>query len=745
MKPARYIGTEPGCVVKRDARVRFALCYPDAYEIGMSYYGFFLLYEIANRVDDVWCERVFAPWPDMEAWMRETRRPLSTLESGTTLQAMDLVGFSLSYELNVTNLLNMLELSGIPLRAAERENSPIVVGGGPLMLNPKPYEAFFDLVFVGEADLALVEMLERMKELKGRPRGAILDELSRIDGVYAPGPGITRVTRQYVADLDAAYHAVRPPVPVAGSVHDRFNLEISRGCGNGCRFCEAGYGYRPYRERSVATLESILAEGLHNTGHEEVSLLSLSSGDYSGLLELMSLVRRRFPHLSLSLPSLKIGSITEGEIALLGEGARGGFTFALEASTADLRSRLNKNIEVEALMRYLPLLKQYGWRVVKLYLMVGFPWETEDDLCAVREVVEPIRRQGIAVNLSVSPFTPRPQTPFQWLAMEEEETLQEKCAIIKTSLRKLGVNLKVRDLRTSLIEAIIARGDERLTPLFEYLHERGMKFEAWGEHFNGRAYEEWFEQTGMSMGGFLGARDTGASLPWDFIDTGVDKAFLREEMERAGRGEYTVACLEGCAACGLSCERMVPRAVEQPVPEVTAAKESGVPGVLFSLRYRKCGSSRYIGHLDAMSLILRAFRASGVRLGQRGKYHPKPKISLSPAIPVGVESVCEFIEIELDGGSIDGDTVNRINAHLPEGMKVLAAQPGTLKEMTGEHSYLLVAKAGTMPDATPWHNGRGRRLYLWKGKNVKELWLSGDFERIVKVDDRRIHGVRTDY
>jgi radical SAM superfamily enzyme YgiQ (UPF0313 family) len=757
-RPGRYVGIEPNATIKKlkTGDIRFALCYPDIYEIGMSYFGLFLLYELMNNIDGVWCERCFAPWHDMEEYLRGSNTALFTLESKTPLNQTDLVGFSLTYELNVTNVLNMLTLGGIPIRSRERKDGPIVIGGGPLMLNPRPFESFFDLIVIGEAEGALTEIVTRLKGLKGLPRTKVIEELARLDGVFSPLFPKERVERLYIEDLNSAYHPIRPPIPTVDSVHNRLNLEISRGCGNGCRFCAAGFGYRPYRERQLQTLEGIMDRSLAATGYEEISLLSLSTGDYSCLPSLIGYLREKHPKVSVSLPSLKIGSVAEEEIDLLGKGARGGFTFALEASTAELRDRLNKDIETDALMKNLPLLKKHGWRKVKLYFMVGFPWEKEEDFLAIRELIVPFVRNGIEVNLSVSPFTPKPHTPFQWLAMEDESLLAEKISLIRRSVPSKGVKIKVRDIRASTIEALIARGDERLEPLFEELHHKGVRLEAWDECFDPELYAEWLE-TGNGLGAeLLGRRTKAQRLPWDFIDTGVDKSFLVDELEKAELREKTEGCYDACAACGVACagpRRDRKTTIGEPIagcqtniamfsdsaPALsTTNHQPPTTNAIFTLRYSKSGDTRYFGHLDTVDLLLRALRSAGISLKMHGKFHPKPRVSLSPALPTGVESTQEFVQIEVEGiEDIDRSITEKINNRLPKGMRILGVTRGKMDSTANEFTYLLVGRDGPDHEARVIGEAGERAFSLWQGKNVKELWLSGEFRRIVKVDPAR--------
>jgi uncharacterized protein (DUF2344 family) len=519
----------------------------------------------------------------------------------------------------------------------------------------------------------------------------------------------------------------------------------------------AGFGYRPYRERSFERIKEIIDTSIKGTGYEEISLLSLSSGDYSALFQTISYIKERHKGVSVSLPSLKIGSISEDEIGAISGIARTGFTFALESASPGIRCMINKNIDVEVLFRQLPLLKKCGWKRLKMYFMIGFPWEKEDDISIIREVMRRFEQAGMDINLAISPFIPKPHTPFQWLPMENEDTLKEKMSMIKILLRKKGKAVKYRDIATSMIEGAISRGDASLSPLFEYLADKGVRLEAWREFFKPGIYHEWFNDHGTGMERYLGKRRFDEPLPWDFVDTGVDRSFLIDETKNAELGKLTTDCYSGCAECGIGCDSGVSDQGSGACPRTAEVRVEDSPDSIlqspisiitppvtkkYTLRYGKYGNARYIGHIDAMDILLRALRVSGVSLKMHGKYHPMPNIALSDALPVGIESVCELMEIETGtAGFSDNKVLAEMNRILPAGMKIFEIVEKNLKDMVKEYTYILVSEEDEgLEELKRWRSNNKNRFYLWKGKGIKTLWQKGIFNRIMKVEDSKIHG-----
>ena len=589
-KPGRYIGGEFNSVIKNrdEVKVRFAFCFPDTYEIGMSNLGVRILYDVLNKDDKVWCERVYAPWTDMKEKMEEYSIPLSAVESGDSLDKFDLVAFSLQYEMCYTTTLAMLKLAGFPIWAKDRaEDCPIIVGGGPCVYNSEPVAEFFDLINVGEGEEVLLEichLYEKMKEDGSYTRSAFLREASHIKGVYIPSlydvsyneDGTikeykplyddvpSKIQKRIIEDMDKAPYPEKLVMPYIETVHDRIVLEVYRGCIRGCRFCQAGMVYRPIREKSVETLCKQAKCLYDNTGYDEISLISLSISDYSQLPELTDnlLEWTDASHVSLSLPSLRIDSFSEELMKKVSSVRTGGITFAPEAGTQRLRDVINKNVSEEDLMRSVGIAFRGGKSNVKLYFMNGLPTETDEDIVGIaglaKKVVDqyyampkPERPKGLGVTVSVSCFVPKPFTPFQWEKQDTFDELIRKQALLKSAITDRRIKYAYHDAKVSFIEAVLARGDRRLAPAIAYLADKGVMLDAWDEFFNYDLWIEAFEKCGIDPA-FYTSRGFGLDevLPWDIIDVGVTKAYLRRERDKAYEGKTTPSCAEHCSGCG---------------------------------------------------------------------------------------------------------------------------------------------------------------------------------------------------
>lgn len=589
-KPARYTGGELNSVVKDPAgvRIRFAFCFPDLYEVGMSHLGMKILYGLFNEQEDVWCERVFAPDTDMEALMRERGIPLFGLESRDPIREFDFVGFTLQYELSYTGVLNMLDLAGIPLHAAERgDDCPLVVGGGPCVCNPEPLADFFDLFTLGEGEevnLELFDLYRRHKQ-KGFRRAEFLRQAARIEGVYVPSlyevsyredgtvASVTardgapqRVRKRILVDMDAAYYPEKVVVPFIDIVHDRAMSEIFRGCIRGCRFCQAGFIYRPVREKSVDTIDRQSRALCKSTGYEEFSLSSLSTSDYTGLSELLPrLLDWAEPeHTNISLPSLRVDGFSEELAARLNVLRRSGLTFAPEAGTQRLRDAINKNLSEEEILDTARKAFAWGWTTVKLYFMMGLPTETLEDVAGIAALGQKIvdcyyanpnkpKGKSVTVSISVSCFVPKPFTPFQWEPQDTAEQLKEKQAHLRASLTTRKISLSWHDADVSFLEGVLARGDRRLGPVIEGAWRRGCKLDSWSQYFSLAAWMEALEEAGLDPAFYANRRRSFEEVfPWDHLDYGVTKGFLMRENEKAYQSRTTPHCRQQCSGCGAS-------------------------------------------------------------------------------------------------------------------------------------------------------------------------------------------------
>jgi radical SAM family uncharacterized protein/radical SAM-linked protein len=788
-QPSRYLGSETNSVRKDPARVslHMALAFPDLYEIGTSHFGMQILYEVLNRDPRIAAERVFAPAPDMDRALAVRGLPLTSLESRRPLADFDIVGFSLLYELNYTNVLAMLERAGIPLRAAARdERFPLVIAGGPCTCNPEPVAPFFDALVIGDGEEVVTAMARAWLAWDRRHRRDLLEAWARIEGVYIPAfyqahydkEGFQHLTpvagapmpvrRAVVADLELAAFPERPVVPFGRPVHDRLRLEIARGCTRGCRFCQAGMLYRPVRERSPARLMEMARRGLANTGYQDVSLLSLSTGDYSAINGLTAaLMAECAPrHIAVSLPSLRVGSLGPALMGQIRRVRKTGFTFAVEAGSQRLRDVINKNITEADVFQTLQDAFDLGWQTIKLYFMIGLPTETDADLEAIVDLVERLRRLKLPakrrgqLNVSVATFIPKAHTPFQWAGQDSLATAQPKIDRVRRQLARPGIQFKWQNPRVSLMEGLWARGDRRLAPLLEEAYRRGCRLDGWSQHFRFDLWQEAIAACGIDLDFHTTrARDLDEPLPWDHVAVGVEKAFLQDEWRRALAQTLTGDCRRGeCQGCGV-CDFVALAPVLHPEEEAIDLKAeigpdpAGPPSV-FRLRFRKVGPARFFGHLETAAIFQRAFRRAGLPVAHGGGFHPKPKITFDDALPLGLESEAEFVTVHLEQRQAPADIIARINRQLPEGLEVVAAVAGKGDSAPDVVQYRVELPEGLLATgplarfnrADTWpmtrRSAKGRLQRIDLKQAVREMTPGGKGETIMVIRQADGPGVR---
>jgi radical SAM family uncharacterized protein/radical SAM-linked protein len=754
-QPSRYLGHEVNHVrkVAESVRLHVALAFPDLYEIGTSHFGLQILYSLLNARQEIAAERIFAPDLDMQLQLRQHQQPLMSLESKRPLSKFNIIGFSLLSELNYTNVLDMLELANVPFRAAQRDRRhPLVIAGGPCMFNPEPVADFFDAIVVGDGEEAILSMADAWLAWKGDGNGDrehLLRQWQAISGVYIPAfydvtydakglahtvarvPSQRRVRRAILSDLCAAPPPNAPIVPYGRPVHDRLRVEVARGCTRGCRFCQAGMIYRPVRERPVHHLVEYTARALENTGFGELSLLSLSTGDYTCIESLLTRLNERFSnqHNAISLPSLRMDSLSDEMIDLIRSVRKTGFTMAPEAGSQRLRNVINKNINQTEIFDTVRRVFAHGWRLIKLYFMIGLPTERAEDRAAIADLARELRRlraphlkSAPAINISVATYIPKAHTPFQWMGQMSPDEASAALDTLKAQIKRTGARFKWQDPRTSYIEGILSRGDRRLSHLLEAAHTLGCRFDGWSDHFNFDRWQDAMAHSAVDPAFYTARqRNLDEPLPWDHIDSGVNKAYLHQELARAIDGDLTNDCRQGeCNRCGVCDFETIAPVIHEPEAATlsvaeTLAAESGhtiVPQTL-QITFAKTGSARFFGHLEMVNIFTRALKRCKVAVAFSQGFHPKPRIRFEDSLPVGMESLAEKMMVQVVSPVEPDSFVAQVNATLPPGLVIKACDPITSsrrKGVVGAVTYHIQRRQGRFEkkplrrfaDATRW-------------------------------------------
>ncbi len=734
-KPGRYIGGEHNAVRPSwdGADFRFCLVFPDLYEIGMSHQGLQILYHVINHHQGFLADRCYAPDVDMEEQLRTHGVDLFSVECRRPLNEFDVLGITLPYELCYTNILTILDLAGLPLRSADRdERYPLVLGGGSCSMNPEPVAEFFDAIVLGDGEEIILEIGTALRQARERsaPRQEQLEALAEIPGVYVPSffkpryqgqrlcgieplrSGYERVRRRVLPRLTGPEEQGRPLVPLVKPIHDRLGVEIARGCTRGCRFCQAGIIYRPARERTMQEVLAIAEQGIEASGFDELALLSLSTGDYSCLPQLMTRLMDRFAnsYVSVSMPSMRVGTLTPEIMDQIRRVRKTGFTVAPEAGTDRLREVINKGITEKDLLATCRDAFSLGWNLIKFYFMIGLPGETVEDVEAIVELAKRARQEAgkasrrVQINVSVATFVPKPHTPFQWHHQISLDESREKINLLKRLLPRKGFKLKWHDPHQSVMEGVFSRGDRRLSRLIETAWRRGTRLDGWSEHYSLDEWRAAAAEIGLDLEWYLRRREMDEILPWDHLDSGVERSFLKQEWHRALAREYTPDCRNhGCQKCGLCDFKTIypvvhgrkkeeersdgPREKEDAARVVGRGsrrkrKGSGDERIFtYRVHYERGGDSRYLGHLEILQLVFRVLKRARLPVLFSQGYNPSPRVSFSPALPVGVESLVEYFDMDLGGPLADLASVReQLNRELPHFIRVHRVEPVAKKK-----------------------------------------------------------------
>ncbi len=793
-RPSRYTGGEWN-IKQRDwqsASVRIALAFPDLYEIGMSHQGLQILYDLVNRHEDYLAERVYAPAPDMEDQLRKQNVPLFSLESRRALTDFDILGITLPYELCVSNILTILDAAHIPFLAAERDTRfPLLIGGGPCSFNPEPVADFFDAILLGDGEEALLEIAQTCKEWKnsGGDKDDLLRKLSGIQGLYIPAlfqphydeagnfqsiesllPGYEKVKKRILPELSPDLAPSHPLVPHAKTVHDRLGVEIARGCTRGCRFCQAGMIYRPVRERSPAQILDLACRGVETGGFEELALLSLSTGDYSNLpnvlLPLMDNMTNQ--QVSVSLPSMRVGSLTQDIMEQIRRVRKTGFTLAPEAGTDRLRRVINKGIVEEDLLEASKAAFGLGWKLLKFYFMFGLPTETQEDLEAMVELVRKAQKQAPnkkgRINVSVATFVPKSHTPFQWEAQMGIEEAFQRIDYLKREINSKGATLKWNDPRMSFLEGVFARGDRRLSKVVIEAWQQGARLDSWSDHFNLQRWQDAAAQCGIALEPYLQAREIGGPLPWQHVDLGFTDDFLHDERQNSLSETYTPDCrVHGCQKCGLCDFKTIKPVVyakpwlkeeleevnmakpkshdlADPVEESSAAANSDERPV-YKISYSRQNEARFLGHLEFLQLFFRACRRAQLPLAFSKGFHPTPKVSFSPALPLGTASLAEYVLVELTELQKDPEKLgDLLNKALPQSIRIMHVERAVKDEGDAVLTGYRISLKNTFDAALLEKSMQAEALpvTLIRKKKRRQIDAKPFVNRLIAIDDKTL-------
>jgi radical SAM family uncharacterized protein/radical SAM-linked protein len=714
-KPSRYIGGELNLIGKdpESVRIKVALAFPEVYEIGMSHLGIKILYHLINSRDDALADRVFTPWVDMESELRSRSLPLWGLETKLPLDAFDVVGFSLMHELMYSNVLTILDLGKIPLNSEDRSSlSPLVIAGGPCASNPEPMAPFVDAFVIGEGEEAIGEIVEFLAsaKLEVQSREKKLIGLAGIEGIYVPRfyqpvyttggeyAGLnpirsdvpTRIRKRFPTQLRDSFYPEAPLVPLSRIVQDRLDIELFRGCTRGCRFCHAGYFYRPVREKELEAVLGQVRSGLHKSGWEEFGLLSLSTSDYTCIERLLESLKDELSreNVSCSLPSLRIDNFSPSISGMVSGIKRTGLTFAPEAGTERLRKVINKDIVHEKILETARIAYYEGWNLIKCYFMIGLPTETQSDIDGLVGLALEIYNVGKGIdrnnrlNVSIGSFVPKPHTPFQWESFCPEKELRDKIRYIKTALHGRGIKVKWHSVSSSFLEALFSRGDRRMASVLQEAWSLGARFDEWTERFMRSTWEEAMERCDLNAEGVLRERSEEEPLPWDHIDLLIRKNHLKDERKKSLLAQTTEDCRwSRCNACGipgapddiLLSERRKSSPLHSKSP-MTKTPQAELNRTRHRLIYQKGRPVRFLSHLDVIQLFMRSFRAAGLPVVFTRGRSPRPKISAGPPLPTGLIGSNELLDIFLN---LEGelDVAGSIRPYLPNGLDVTASFP----------------------------------------------------------------------